>query len=111
MRSVRSISLIAKLLSCGFEMSLVCGRFQPVDIQAISLAGTGAMQSRKTLPYGIVIPVTRRLAGDDADARDRPLVYHRFSSGGDNGATPTAAWETRQGDQCVLEHGHSRARR
>src|SRR6267142_2757325 len=37
-------------------------------------------------------------------------MYHRFSSGGDNGAPPTAAWEEKQGDQCVLEHGHCRAR-
>src|SRR5258708_23270937 len=59
---------------------------------------------------------TPRLAGDDIefqappDTRDIPFVYHCSSSGGDNGAPPTAAWETRQGDQCVLEHGHCRAR-
>ncbi len=59
---------------------------------------------------------TPRLAGDDIefqappDTRDIPFVYHCSSSGGDNGAPPTAAWEARQGDQCVLEHGHCRAR-
>ena len=32
-------------------------------------------------------------------------------NGGKHGATPTAAWEKRQSDQCVLEHGHCHARR